>query len=146
MVVISAAPGVAQRSYEIWQALKKGVTEIYEYAKSLMDYSISIYENSQPRVHHIIPAGNFSRYGDETTKQLVEMRELLASVGMTVNSPENLIIISHGTHKAMHTKHYIGTIHNIMMSAERGNEASVRWALYLARQYAASLDQYSFGY
>jgi hypothetical protein len=62
------------------------------------------------------------------------------------NDPENLIVLSQGTHKAMHTKHYIGTIYNIMMSAERGNEASVRWALYLARQYAASLDQYSFGY
>ena len=142
IVLVTANRKLKQSVIKVMHAL----SDIYAYAHSLIDYSVSMYENHQPRVHHVIPMGDFSRYGQETMNQLVEMRALLASVGMTVNDPENLIIISHGTHKSMHTKHYIRNIYNIMMSAERGNEASVRWALFLARQYAASQDQYSFGY
>ena len=72
--------------------------------------------------------------------------DILAGVGIGINDPENLVIISHGTHKSMHTKHYIDSIYEIMMWADPESETSVRIALFLARTYAASLDQYPMGY
>ena len=78
--------------------------------------------------------------------QLQYMHELLKSINMNINHPENLIIISHGTHKSMHTKAYIDSIYSIMKWAEAGDEWSVRAALFLARQYAVSLDQYPMSY
>ena len=75
-----------------------------------------------------------------------DMHALLQSVHIDINDPENLIIMSHGTHKSMHTKAYISGIHAIMMRANAGDEYSVRLALFFARLYAASWDQYPNGW
>ena len=127
-------------------AVSYAVSEIYTFANTFVDSLVSKYADHQPRVHHVIPVGKFQRYGPDVVQMMDDMHELLASVGISINDPENLLIISHGTHKSMHTRMYITVIHRIMMCARGGNEFDVRLALLFARMYAASLDQYPYGW
>ena len=143
---VALGGGLSVLVSEIGTALSSAVSEVYAFAHSLMDYSISRFEDRQPRVHHVIPKNKFTHFGSETVNQINYMHSLLESVGLSVDSPDNLLIISHGTHKSMHTKTYISNIYSIMVCAEPNNKASVEWALFLARIYAASLDQYPCGY
>ena len=120
--------------------------DIVDYAHASMDYLADRYADNQPRIHHVIPQGLFSKYGDETVRQMQYMHSLLASVGIDINDPENLIAMSQGTHKRIHTKSYIDGLFWIMSQATPGDEWSVREALFWARMYASSFDAYSSGY
>ena len=75
-----------------------------------------------------------------------EMHKMLEDAKIDINDPENLIIVSHGSHKSMHTKDYIIKIHKIMMQARNGTRDDVLEALDYARSYAASLDKYANGW
>jgi hypothetical protein len=75
-----------------------------------------------------------------------EMHEMLEKADIGVNDAENLIIVSHGSHKTMHTKGYIIQIYNIMKQAENGGREAVLEALDYARNYVASLDKYANGW
>ena len=146
LVIGSLALAGQDFAANVVRALSNAARDVYTYAHSLMNYSVSRFEDSQPRVHHVIPVGDFSRYGSATQAQMVYMHELLISVDIDINDPENLIVVSQGSHKTMHTKTYISNIYSIMKQAEKGNQLSVRWSLFLARTYASSLDQYAKGY
>ena len=85
-------------------------------------------------------------YGDDIVAKMDEMHDILDKAGIGINNAENLIIVSHGSHKAMHTKQYIIAIYHIMKPAEgRGKEAALI-ALGKARKYVESLDQYKNGW
>lgn len=131
---------------EVIQFVSRIASDVRLYAKTLMDYSQSMYENQQPRIHHVIPKGDFSKYGTDTKKKLNHMHALLSSVQISIDDPENLVVISHGAHKSMHTKDYIDTISEIMSNATMGDERSIRMALFYARIYASSLGQYPLHY
>jgi len=127
------------------EVLSSALSEIKAFAKAA-GYGKEQFDNRSPRIHHVIPKGAFSHYPPESIKQLIEMQGLLKSVDIDINDPENLVIISHGTHKSMHTVEYIANIHSIMMHATRRDEESIRYYLFLARIYAASLDKYPIYY
>ena len=126
--------------------IQEAISDVYAFAKAAIDTLSSTYSNHQPRVHHVIPRGEFFHYGTEIYNMMVVMHKMLTDVGIDINDPQNLIIISHGSHKSMHTKEYIRGIYDIMMQAKGGDEGDVRQALFYARIYAASWDKYSNGW
>ena len=128
------------------KAIQVTAAGVYAFAKALLDAGASMYANHQPRVHHVIPRGKFHRYGAEVVGMMNEMHDMLTSVGIDINDPQNLLIVSHGSHKSMHTKEYIYGIYDIMMQAKGGDEGDVRQALFYARLYAASWDIHSNGW
>ena len=130
----------------IQQTINYYVKDITEFCKTAADYLWTQFDNRQPRIHHVIPKGDFSQYGKETQQQLKAMHKQLADAGIGINDPQNLVIISHGSHKSMHTKTYISNIYSIMMVAKDGKPWEVRVMLYFAREYAASQDKYSIGF
>ena len=140
---------------EIFTGLSEVATEVaawtttasvYAYARTFVNTSADRFADIQPRVHHIIPKGKFRWYGPEIAGMMDEMHDMLIDAGIDINDPENLIIVSQGSHKTMHTKGYIIQIHNIMKQAENGGRDAVLQALDYARQYVASLDKYANGW
>ena len=128
------------------KALSAISSGVYAFAKAYVDASSSKYADHQPRVHHIIPKGKFRWYGPEIVGMMDEMHQMLIDAKIDINDPENLIIVSHGSHKSMHTKGYIIQIYNIMKQAENGGRDAVLEALDYARSYVASLDKYANGW
>lgn len=118
----------------------------YAYAQTFVDTTADRFADQQPRVHHIIPKGKFSWYGSQIMGMMDEMHEMLEKADIGINDAENLIIVSHGSHKTMHTKGYIIQIYNIMKQAENGGREAVLEALDYARNYVASLDKYANGW
>lgn len=145
-IVITVVLSGTNVSNQLAKEANSAKRDVYKFANAVKDIAASTYESHQPRVHHVIPAGDFSAYGPETVAQLNEMHHLLRDVNIDINDPENLIILSQGSHKSLHTRGYISAIYSIMMWADGGSELDVRIALFFARTYAASLDQYSYGY
>lgn len=95
---------------------------------------------------HVIPRGKFSVYGDDVVAMMDAMHEMLKKAGININAPENLIVVSQGSHKSMHMRDYITNIYRIMMQAKSNEKEDVLEALYYARLYAASKDQYANGW
>ena len=119
---------------------------IYAYAHSFVDTSADRFADQQPRVHHIIPRGRFRWYGSTISGMMDEMHDMLEKANIDINDAENLIIVSHGSHKSMHTRSYIIQIYNIMKQAQGGDRNAVLEALDYARSYVASLDKYANGW
>ena len=140
---------------EIFTGISEGAVEfaawtttasVYAYARTLVDVSEDRFADHQPRVHHIIPKGKFRLYGPTISKMMDEMHNMLINADININDPDNLIIVSHGSHKSMHTKHYIIQIYQIMEPALNGDRTQVLEALKKAKQYVESLDQYRKGW
>ena len=140
---------------EIFTGISEGAAEVaawtttasvYAYARTLVDVSEDRFADHQPRVHHIIPKGKFRLYGTKIEDMMNLMHKMLKDAKISINSPENLIIVSHGSHKSMHTRAYIIQIYNIMEPAKNGGRAEVLKALKKAKQYVESLDQYRKGW
>jgi hypothetical protein len=119
---------------------------VYAYAHTFVDTSADRFADQQPRVHHIIPKGKFRWYGPTISGMMDEMHDMLEKADIGINDAESLIIVSHGSHKSMHTRGYIIQIYNIMKQAENGGREAVLEALDYARNYVASLDKYANGW
>ena len=120
--------------------------EVYDYAKSLIDATASMYDNKQPRIHHIVPQGNFSNRSRETQRKVFEMQQILTDVGIDYrNDPQNLLILSHGYHKSLHTDEYISYIHSCLEGA-KGSKEAVEAVLFSLRIIIASGDPYANNY
>ena len=103
---------LAEKAVETWYDVKK-------IAKSYVDLQLSIYDDSQPRVHHIVPTGSFSDYSADAQNKLKHMQTILSGVGINVaNSAHNLVILSQGYHKSMHTEWYIHFIYDYIAPCE----------------------------
>ena len=122
------------------------IDDLDEYARSLVDTAAGRYADHQPRKHHVIPKGKFTHYGPAFVSMMDQMHDLLDSADISIDDPQNILIVSHGTHKSMHTKIYIMCIYAIMKQAKKGDEPSIRIALSFAWLYAASLDKFSLGF
>ena len=82
--------------------------EIYDFSHSLVDTSLSTYDNKQPRVHHIVPPGEFSNRNILVKIKLhAAQAKMMAAEIDIVSDPNNLMILSHGRHKALHTNTYL---------------------------------------
>ena len=97
---------LAETAVKTWYEVKK-------IAKSYIDAQLSIYDDSQPRVHHVVPVGSFGNYSADAQSKLKHMQNILSDVGIDVaNSGHNLVILSHGYHKSIHTEWYIHFIYD----------------------------------
>ena len=111
-------------------------TEVYELAESLKDPNAEKYANHQPRVHHIVPIGNFSSRSNEVQGWIRDMQQILIEVGIDVaNDTVNQVCISHGFHSPIHTNAYFEMLHS-ELSPVRGSRAGVMKVL---RDYKAML-------
>ena len=146
-VVIVAGGGILFRlGTALVGAVEATASSIYQFGKFLWNKGKDMFENHQPRIHHIIPKGEFEKYGRPYSDMMVYMHAMLEDAGIGINSPYNLTIVSQGSHKSMHTKSYIICIYNIMRTAEGGGRYDVLLALFYARLYVASLDKYANGW
>ena len=124
--------------------LDSALSDVYEYSASLQDSSSGFFANHQPRVHHIVPWGAFSNR--KTHQQVIMMQTILTEVGIDPKTdPLNLIIVSHGYHKSLHTDAYLSNLYNSLKPA-RGNRQAIEQVLYYARIVIAFGDPYARGY
>ena len=147
--------GIAIALEKVSTAILEGAAKIgtwavavstYAYAQTFVNSKVNRFEDHQPMVHHIIPRGKFRRYGPTISQMMDDMHDMLRRAGIDINDPENLIVVSQGSHKSMHTKGYIIQIYNIMKQAQGGGRDAVLEALDCARSYVASLDKYANGW
>ena len=88
--------------------------------------------------HHLVAKG---------ARNAEYAREVLASVGISVNSPENLLLIKTGLHRRLHTDLYYGWANSVVISAYRNAECdptkqkeAVLFALNIIRGVVIVLD------
>lgn len=118
---------------------------IRKHAKKLRDTSKSIYDDSQPRIHHIVPQGNFSNRSLATRTAVDGMHEILESVEMDVNHPLNLAVVSQGYHKSLHTDAYLQNLY-MQLQPYKGNKKGVCAVLISQQIILSSSDPYDYSY
>ena len=118
---------------------------IRKHAKKLRDTSKSIYDDSQPRIHHIVPQGNFSNRSPATRTAVDGMHEILESVEMDVNHPLNLAVVSQGYHKSLHTDAYLQNLY-MQLQPYKGNKKGVCAVLISQQIILSSSDPYDYSY
>ena len=121
--------------------LTSAMSEVYQYSRSLVDASSSIYANHQPRVHHIVPWGDFS---NRRAHSLIrDMQNILKEVEIDPRTdPLNLVVISQGYHAPLHKDSYFKSLHSALNSA-RGDREEVEKVLFYARIFIAFSDPYA---
>ena len=81
--------------------------------------------DNEPRKHHMVAKAAW---------RAEPARKILQEVGMNpTNAPENLIVISHGLHKNMHTKNYYDYV-NAKLAPHAGNLDEINQALLEIRE------------
>ena len=132
---------VAQNTVEILQST---YSEVLEYSRELQNASKTRYDNSQPRVHHIVPWGAYSNR--KTSAIIRDMQNILIEVGIDPKSdPINMVIISQGYHKSLHTDLYMIELHSIL-SAVRGNAFQIKLTLFFYGLGLSNADPYATGF
>ena len=140
------AQTISAVDYQIQTIASQAQKEIYEYSQSLQDSSAGMFENHQPRVHHIVPIGSFSKRDASISNMVLEMQNMLVEVGIDpVNDPINLMVLSHGYHKKLHTDNYITMMYNSLITA-RGDKTAITNTLYYCRIVIAFDDPYAYGF
>ena len=88
--------------------------------------------------HHLVAKG---------AKNAEYAREVLTSVGISVNSPENLLLIKTGLHRRLHTDLYYGWANSVVIAAYRNagsdkaeQKKAVLGALGIIRGVVKTLD------
>ncbi|MBR2421625.1 MAG: AHH domain-containing protein [Oscillospiraceae bacterium] len=141
IVTVIVAPLVAEAKTavsNITQAIRK-------HAKKLSDTSKSIYDDSQPRIHHIVPQGDFTNRSKPTQEAVAGMHEILKSVEMDVNHPLNLAVISQGYHKSLHTDAYLQNLY-MQLQPHKGSKKGVCAVLISQQIIHSAGDPYKYSY
>ena len=96
---ISTAPSFSYPKSNVKSQIKSKAKEYVETRKKNRD--------NEPRTHHIVAKAAW---------RAAPAREILQNVGLNpTTAPENLIVISHGLHKSMHTKNYYNYVNDKLM-------------------------------
>ena len=137
-------PAINRTVAQAKDTINRTKSEIYKQAKSLVDTAAGQYENHQPRVHHIVPVGSFSNRDSDITRKVQEMQTILTDVGITpASDPKNLVILSHGYHKSLHTNTYITQLHSSLVLAKE-NRKAVERVLFSYKIILSFSDPYAY--
>ena len=140
--IIVVSPDLFAPPPEPQKTLKQ---EVYKYSllsKIQLDYDTK----RSPHVHHIVPVGAFNRRSPTIRRYITEMHEILADAGINRwIDPNNLMLVSAGTHAALHTDGYIAHVYSYI-SAARGSREGIYLALFYLRLEIAAEDHYALGY
>lgn len=119
--------------------------EVYDYARAVKDELVEV-SKKIPNVHHIVPVGVFSNRSSETQKRLEEMHGILAEADINRwIDPNNLTLVSAGTHASLHTDAYIEHVYSYIAPAA-GNKEAIYAALFYLRIEIAAYDTFASGY
>lgn len=144
-IVDTTAPAINRQIAQAKDAVARTKSEVYKQAKALVDTTAGKYDNHQPRVHHIVPVGQFSNRSDDISNKVKEMQTILLDVGINpASDPQNLVIISQGFHKSLHTNAYITQLYNSLVLA-KGNRKAVERVLFCYRIIISFSDPFAFG-
>ena len=109
------ASGIASAIGSISESVSRAKTDIKEKTAARRKA-----KDSDPRVHHMVAKAAW---------RAQPARIILEDVGIDPRvAPENLITISHGLHKSMHTKRYYDYVNNKLLPCA-GDRAAVEAAL-----------------
>ena len=110
IVVYGALLDMAQadtlKELSLERAQSQDYKEAAAYAKAVALPGVDKYDDRQPRVHHIVPHGEFTSRSPEVLVNFHKVQYAMNSYGL-MESSHNLVILSHGTHKSMHTDAYL---------------------------------------
>jgi len=120
-------------------------SEIYEFAKSVA-VAVEKVKDKQPRVHHIVPWGKFNTRNKEVRDQLHAAQDMMHEAEISIFADfNNLMIVSNGLHKSMHTNDYLLWVSNTILATD-GTKEGIYNALFYLRVVIASYDCYASGY
>ena len=141
-----AMPSINQGISNAKERAKNGLTAARAEAKKYVIATASKYDDRQPRVHHIVPTGAFKNRSPAVRKEVAEMHSILEIAGIEMHTnPHNLVIVSHGYHKKLHTDAYIHQLHDKLMTTN-GNATAVKLVLAQTRLLIKIGDIFSIGY
>ncbi len=124
----------------ISEIVGKTYSEIYALSKSLKKKALSIYDDLQPRVHHIVPHGEFSNRDPFIQDIVKDMQNILKKAGINPKrDPLNLTIVSQGYHKSLHTDLYLLDVY-YALNEVRGNPLAVRLRLVMLGIFIRASD------
>ena len=142
--LVVVAPHVADETATTTTISEK--TEVYDFAKSLRDVTVGKFSNKQPRVHHIVPVGEFSNRSLIVQEELKKAQAKMEGAGIMIAiDPNNLMIVSHGLHKSMHTDKYLLGVSKAILNAGNTKE-EIYEVLFELRIGISAYDIFSAGY
>ncbi|MBQ8814998.1 MAG: RHS repeat-associated core domain-containing protein, partial [Lachnospiraceae bacterium] len=129
---VATVGAVAIAGYATATVVASESAEIYDFAKSLVNAALSTYDDKQPRVHHIVPWGEFSNRNEVVQDQLHKAQAMIEKAEINIFTDfNNLMIVSHGLHKSMHTDQYLLWVSNTILATD-GAKESIYSALFLS--------------
>ena len=146
LLSISFLPTLAEAEDGISDLISRGAQDVYDFAKAVKKELAGEMEERKPVVHHIVPKGDFKNRNENIRGKIAEMHEILEKAGIDVySSPLNLMLVSQGHHRTLHTNAYIEMVYCFIKPA-KGNDYAVYFALLELRLLIAATDIYAMWY
>ena len=142
---ILLGPMIQEAFDTIGNAITEACREIYEYSKAIKSELVEMTRKT-PHVHHIVPVGSFSSRSESTKKKVAEMHQILADEGISRwFDPNNLMLVSAGTHATLHTDAYIAHVYSYIKPTA-GSRDAIYATLFFLRIEIAAWDSLALGY